>query len=75
MKGLSIYSLRHTFACHFLQGGGAITDLKSQLGHADITTTQIYAQLVDERRRKTVFGLNFDPEDDAVPETSPRRRR
>jgi len=58
-KGLNLYSLRHTFATHYLEGGGAITDLRSQLGHSDISTTQIYAALVDSRRRDSVFALRF----------------
>jgi integrase/recombinase XerD len=40
-KGLSLYCLRHTFATHLLEGGGGITDLKGQLGHSDLSTTQI----------------------------------
>jgi len=51
--------LRHTFATHFLTGGGAITDLQAQLGHSKITTTQRYARMIDERRRRTVLARDF----------------
>ena len=58
-KGLVFHSLRHSFASHFLEGGGAITDLQAQLGHSKVATTQRYARMIDERRRSTVFALNF----------------
>ncbi len=57
--GLTPHSLRHSFAVHFLEGGGAVTDLQQQLGHADLATTQIYAAGLSERRRATVMGLEF----------------
>ena len=57
--GLSPYSLRHTLATHFLEDGGVITDLQAQLGHAQVSTTQIYAALVNERRRSSVLRLDF----------------
>ncbi len=57
--GLSFHSLRHSFATHFLQNGGAVTDLQQQLGHTQLSTTQIYASALSERRRATVMGLEF----------------
>jgi integrase len=59
--GLSIYCLRHTFATHLLEGGGAVTDLRAQLGHSDLTTTARYADLVSERRKATVLAMDFTP--------------
>lgn len=57
--GLTFHSLRHSFATHFLQNGGAVTDLQQQLGHAELATTQIYASALSERRRAAVMALDF----------------
>ncbi len=59
-EGLTFHSLRHSFATHFLEGGGAVTDLQQQLGHAELATTQIYAAGLSERRRATVMALDFE---------------
>ena len=58
-KGLTFHSLRHSFATHFLEGGGAITDLAGVLGHASVTTTMIYAKMVDARTRDTLFRMDL----------------
>jgi integrase len=73
-KGVTLYSLRHTFATHFLDDGGAATDLKAQLGHSDLSTTQRYADLVSKRRRETVRRLDYGeelPDADGVAEFAP----
>jgi integrase len=57
--GLTFHSLRHSFATHFFEGGGAVMDLQAQLGHAALATTQICAASVSERRRAAVMGLDF----------------
>ncbi len=38
-QGIFFHSLRHAFACHFLQNGAAVTDLQAILGHANLATT------------------------------------
>jgi hypothetical protein len=43
----------------YLQGGGAVTDLQQQLGHAELATTQIYASALSARRRAAVMALDF----------------
>ncbi len=58
-KGLTPHSLRHSFATHFLQNGGAVTDLQQQLGHAELATTQVYASALSKRRRAAVMALDF----------------
>jgi integrase len=58
-EGLTFHALRHTFATHFLSNGGAVTDLQAQLGHSKLATTQVYAAMVNERRRDTVLALDY----------------
>jgi site-specific recombinase XerD len=58
-KDLTFHSLRHTFATTFLEGGAAVTDLQRILGHRNLTTTQIYAHMVDARARASVEALDF----------------
>ena len=59
-KGLTFHSLRHTFACHFLEGGAAVTDLQALLGHGSLSTTQIYAGMVDARTKASVAALSYE---------------
>jgi integrase len=59
--GITFHSLRHSHATHFLEGGGAVSDLQAQLGHANLATTQRYAAAINERRRATVLAMDFRP--------------
>jgi site-specific recombinase XerD len=52
----------HSHATWFLSNGGSVRDLQAQLGHAALSTTEIYAAAVNERRRSTVLAMDFRPE-------------
>lgn len=57
LKEITPHTLRHSFAMHLLQNGASVKDIQTMMGHADISSTQVYVQMLGlDNHVKSVYN-------------------
>ncbi len=57
-KSITPHTLRHSFATHLLENGADINDIKSILGHSDISSTNVYSEFIKSNLKKSYVQFN-----------------
>lgn len=74
-KRVTPHTLRHTFATHMFEGGADLRVIQALLGHANITTTEIYTHVSPERLRASYLAAHPHGGGETTPALAAERRR